>query len=67
MEFNKLNNMTKDLPTTYYSESKKEEVKISEMNSFHLISTLCKVAKENEGPNLLSALKIEVGNRLEAK
>lgn len=56
-----------ELPTTYFSQSKKEEIKISEMNHHHLLSTLLKVAKEVEYPNPLmeKALKLELTNRLE--
>ena len=55
-----------ELPTTYFSQSKKEEIKISEMNHHHLLSTLLKVAKETEyyNPLMEKALRIEVGTRL---
>ena len=54
-----------ELPTTYYSKSKDEEVKISEMSHPHLLSTLLKVAKETtQNPLLEKALKLELTNRL---
>lgn len=52
------------LPTTYYSESKKEEVLISEMENNHLVATLVKSAKLEDDLLLFKTLRAEVLKRM---
>lgn len=53
------------VPTTYFSSSQNKEVKIKDMNSFHLMSALCKTVADGGETELISALKQEVVERLE--
>lgn len=54
------------LPTKYYSASQDKEVEIKSMNSFHLTAALVKTAQINENVPLITALKQEVIERLDA-
>lgn len=55
--------MSEVLPTTYYSESKKEDLLIAEMNPHHLKSTTLKEERMNPGAPLTRALRVELDKR----